>query len=203
MTKGDAIVATGVGQHQMWAMQWYPCTSPKNFLTSGGLGTMGYGFPAAIGARFANPDKIVICIDGDGSFQMTMSELATIVHENAKVIIVIINNYFLGMVRQWQELFYKERFSASNLTTKGADTKSDGFPAAGSLPYLPDFVKFVDAYGVKGVRIFKNEEVEGAVKEALASKGSFLIEAMISPDEKVFPMVPAGAGLDEIIVDMA
>jgi acetolactate synthase-1/2/3 large subunit len=106
-------------------------------------------------------------------------------------------------VRQWQELFYKERFSASNLTTNGADTEKSGFPEAGSLKYLPDFVKFVDAYGVKGVRIFKNEEVEGAIKEALASKGSFLIEAMISPDEKVFPMVPAGAGLDDIIVDMA
>ncbi len=203
LTKGEAIVATGVGQHQMWAMQWYQAKYPKTFLTSGGLGTMGFGFPSAIGARFANPDRVVVCIDGDGSFQMTMSELATIVHENVKVIIIVINNYFLGMVRQWQELFYKERFSASNLTTNGADTEKSGFPEAGSLKYLPDFVKFVDAYGVKGVRIFKNEEVEGAIKEALASKGSFLIEAMISPDEKVFPMVPAGAGLDDIIVDMA
>ncbi len=203
LTKGEAIVATGVGQHQMWAMQWYQCKTPKNFLTSGGLGTMGFGFPSAIGARFANPERIVVCIDGDGSFQMTMSELATIVHENVKVIIIVINNYFLGMVRQWQELFYKERFSASNLTTHGHDTEKDGFPEAGSLKYLPDFVKFVDAYGVKGKRIFKNEEVEGAIKEALAAKGPFLIEAMISPDEKVFPMVPAGAGLDEIIVDMA
>lgn len=203
LTKGEAIVATGVGQHQMWAMQWYAAKSPKQFLTSGGLGTMGFGFPASIGARFANPDKVVVCIDGDGSFQMTMSELATIVHENVKVIIIVINNYFLGMVRQWQELFYKERFSGSNLTTKGADNKKDGFPEAGSIKYIPDFVKFVDAYGVKGVRIFKNSEVEGAIKEALASKGSFLIEAMISPEEKVFPMVPSGAGLDEIIVDMA
>lgn len=203
LTKGEAIVATGVGQHQMWSMQWYAAKSPKHFLTSGGLGTMGFGFPAAIGAKFANPKKIVVCIDGDGSFQMTMSELATIVHENVKVIIIVINNYFLGMVRQWQELFYKERFSASNLTTNGADTEKSGFPEAGSLKYLPDFVKFVDAYGIKGKRIFKNEEVEGAIKEALASDTSFLIEAMISPEEKVFPMVPAGAGLDDIIVDMA
>jgi acetolactate synthase-1/2/3 large subunit len=203
LTKGEAIVATGVGQHQMWAMQWYAAKSPKNFLTSGGLGTMGYGFPASIGAKFANPNQVVVCIDGDGSFQMTMSELATVVHEGVKVIIIVINNYFLGMVRQWQELFYKERFSASNLTTKGADTKADGFPEAGSIDYVPDFVKFVDAYGVKGLRIFKNEEVEGAIKQALESKNSFLIEAMISPEEKVFPMVPAGAGLDEIIVDMA
>jgi acetolactate synthase-1/2/3 large subunit len=203
LTKGEAIVATGVGQHQMWAMQWYPCKSPKNFLTSGGLGTMGYGFPAAIGAKFANPKQVVICIDGDGSFQMTMAELATIVHENVKVIIVVINNYFLGMVRQWQELFYKERFSASNLTSTGDNTTASGKPEAGSLKYLPDFVKFVDAYGVKSARIFKNEEVEGAIQQALAASGPFLIEAMISPEEKVFPMVPAGAGLDEIIVDMA
>jgi acetolactate synthase-1/2/3 large subunit len=181
LTKGEAIVATGVGQHQMWAMQWYPCKSPKNFLTSGGLGTMGYGFPAAIGAKFANPDQVVICIDGDGSFQMTMAELATIVHENVKVIIVVINNYFLGMVRQWQELFYKERFSASNLTSTGDNTTASGKPAAGSIKYLPDFVKFVDAYGVKSARIFKNEDVEGAIKEALAAKGPFLIEALISP----------------------
>lgn len=203
LTKGNAIVSTGVGQHQMWAMQWYACKSPKNFLTSGGLGTMGFGFPASIGAKFANPDKVVVCIDGDGSFQMTMTELATAVHEGVKVIIIVINNYFLGMVRQWQELFYKERFSASNLTTNGADTKKDGFAPAGSLDYIPNFVKLVDAYGLKGVRIFKNEEVEGAIKQALESKQSFLIEAMISPEEKVFPMVPAGAGLDDIIVDMA
>lgn len=198
MTKGQAIVATGVGQHQMWAMQWYPCLSPKNFLTSGGLGTMGYGYPAAIGAKFANPDKTVVCIDGDGSFQMTMSEMATAVTEGAKVIVIVINNYFLGMVRQWQELFYKERYSASNLVDR---TKKD-IDMSG-LAYIPDFVKFASAYGVKAKRIFKNDEVQQTLKEALESDESFVIEAMISPEEKVFPMVPAGAGLDDIIVDMA
>lgn len=203
LTKGDAIVTTGVGQHQMWAMQWYPCLSPKNFLTSGGLGTMGYGFPAAIGAKFANPDKVVVCIDGDGSFQMTMSEMATAVLEGVKVIVIVINNYFLGMVRQWQELFYKERYSASNLTTMGSDANGNGRPDPKTLQYIPDFVKFAAAYGLKGVRIDKNEDVVAALKQALASKDSFLIEAIISPEEKVFPMVPAGAGLDEIIVDMA
>jgi acetolactate synthase-1/2/3 large subunit len=197
-TKGQAILSTGVGQHQMWAMQWYPCLSPKNFLTSGGLGTMGFGYPAAIGAKFANPDKPVICIDGDGSFQMTMSEMATAVTEGAKVIVIVINNYFLGMVRQWQELFYKERYSASNLV----DREKKDLDVSG-LSYIPDFVKFASAYGVKSKRIFKNEEVAAAIKEALASDESFVIEAMISPEEKVFPMVPAGAGLDEIIVDMA
>ncbi|MFN0117876.1 MAG: biosynthetic-type acetolactate synthase large subunit [Elusimicrobiota bacterium] len=203
ITKGSAIVTTGVGQHQMWAMQWYACKSPKNFLTSGGLGTMGYGFPASIGAKFANPDKVVVCIDGDGSFQMTMTELATSVHEGVKVIIIVINNYFLGMVRQWQELFYKERFSASNLTANGSSLEAKVDMDTTKLKYLPDFVKFVDAYGAKGVRIFKNEEVASAIEAALKSDKSFLIEAMISPEEKVFPMIPSGAGLDEIIVDMA
>ena len=203
LTKGEAIISTGVGQHQMWAMQWYQCKTPKNFLTSGGLGTMGFGFPAALGAKFANPKKIVVCIDGDGSFQMTMSELATAVHEGQKVIVIVINNYFLGMVRQWQELFYKERYSASNLTTNGADTKTPGDFKVGDFEYIPNFVKIFEAYGLKSRRIFKNEEVEGALKDALASEKSFLIEAMISPEEKVFPMVPAGAGLDDIIVDMA
>ncbi len=195
LTKGTAIMATGVGQHQMWAMQWYQCKSPKSFLTSGGLGTMGFGFPAALGAKYANPDREVICIDGDGSFQMTMSELATAVHDGKKVIIVVINNYFLGMVRQWQQLFYKERFSSSNLSTNGEKSKEP--------VYIPDFVKFAAAYDVEGIRIFKNDDVAGAVERALKSKKSVLIEAMISPEEKVFPMVPAGAGLDDIIVDMA
>ena len=203
LTKGNAIIATGVGQHQMWAMQWYPCLSPKNFLTSGGLGTMGYGYPAAIGAKFANPDKTVVCIDGDGSFQMTMNEMATAVHEGVKVIVVVVNNYYLGMVRQWQELFYKERYSGSNLTEKGSHSSNNHLPDAGKIPYIPDFIKFADAYGVKGIRLFKNEDVKSAIEVALASKESFLIEAMISPEEKVFPMIPAGAGLDEIIVDMA
>jgi acetolactate synthase-1/2/3 large subunit len=203
-TQGEAIISTGVGQHQMWAMQWYSCKYPKSFLTSGGLGTMGYGYPAAVGAKFGNPGKTVICIDGDGSFQMTMTELATAVTEGVSVIIVIVNNYYLGMVRQWQELFYKQRFSASNLTAQGSDASGNGgAPANKELDYIPNFVKLADAYGVKGLRIFKNADVEGAIKQALASKNSFLIEAMISPEEKVFPMVPAGAGLDEIIVDMA
>jgi acetolactate synthase-1/2/3 large subunit len=149
-----------------------------------------------LGAKFANPDRPVVCIDGDGSFQMTMTELGTAVNEGKKVIIIVINNYFLGMVRQWQELFYKERFSGSNLSV-------DGTLEAKKPEYIPDFVKFVAAYGVEGIRIFKNEDVAGAIERALKSKNSVLIEAMISPEEKVFPMVPAGAGLDDIIVDMA
>lgn len=199
LTNGDAILATGVGQHQMWSMQWYQCRRPRFFLTSGGLGTMGFGFPAAIGAKFANPDRPVVCVDGDGCFQMTMSEMATAVQEGVKVIVVIFNNYYLGMVRQWQELFYKERYSASNLSRKNTRDAAEEKPG----PYIPDFVKFAAAYGVQGIRIFKNEDVKGAIEAALASKSSVIIEAMISPEEKVFPMVPAGAGLDDIIVDMA
>lgn len=203
ITKGEAIVATGVGQHQMWAMQWYQCKRPRHYLTSGGLGTMGYGFPAALGAKFGNPDKTVVCFDGDGSFQMTMSELATSIHEKKKVIIVIINNFFLGMVRQWQEMFYKERYSSSDLSAVADGSSKKTKPDMNKMTYLPDFIKIAEAHGATGTRIFKNKEVESAIKKALDAKQTFIIEAMISPDEKVFPMVPAGAGLDEIIVDMA
>ncbi|MCB4756747.1 MAG: biosynthetic-type acetolactate synthase large subunit [Elusimicrobia bacterium] len=198
ITKGEAIVSTGVGQNQMWTMQWYQCMTPRSFLTSGGLGTMGYGFPAAIGAKFGNPDRPVVCIDGDGSFQMTMTEMATAVHEGIKVIVIVLNNYSLGMVRQWQELFYKGRFSASDLLAMHGNDKDKS-----KLTYIPDFIKWAEAYGVKGIRVTKNEEIEDALKEALAAKTSVIIEAMVAPEEKVFPMVPGGASLDDIIVDMA
>jgi acetolactate synthase-1/2/3 large subunit len=203
LTKGDAIVATGVGQHQMWAMQWYNARSPRRFLTSGGLGTMGYGFPAAIGARFGNPGQTVVCIDGDGSFQMTMPEMATAIHEKIKVIVIVVNNYYLGMVRQWQELFYKERFSGSSLVSEGGKAYKDKEPDQSKIKYIPDFVKFAEVYGALGLRITKNSEAEPAIQQALKFNGPVIIDAMIPTDEKVFPMVPAGAGLDEIIVDMA
>ncbi len=203
LTHGEAVVATGVGQHQMWAMQWYPCKNPRQFLTSGGLGTMGYGFPAALGATFGVTDKPVVCFDGDGSFQMTMTELGTAVQEKKKVIIVVINNYYLGMVRQWQELFYKQRFSGSNLSYFKDENSHKVHPDLKKLDYIPDFIKIAHAYGLKAVRIYKDEEIAGALKKAMASDKTFLIEAMISPGEKVWPMVPAGASLDETIVDMA
>ncbi len=203
LTKGEAIITTGVGQHQMWAMQWYPCKSPRHFLTSGGLGTMGYGFPSAIGAKLANPKKDVICIDGDGSFQMTMPELATAVHEKVKVVVIILNNYYLGMVRQWQELFYKERFSASCLVVEGGKRDKDNEPDPRKIKYIPDFQKLADVYGILGMRITKKEEVVPALEKALKSELPVILDIVIHPEEKVFPMVPAGAGLDEIIVDMA
>lgn len=202
LTKGEAIITTGVGQHQMWAMQWYPCRYPRHFLTSGGLGTMGYGFPSALGAKLACPQKEVICIDGDGSFQMTMSEMATAIHEKIKVIVLVINNYYLGMVRQWQELFYNERFS-SCLTAESGKRNKTNEPDPRTLKYIPDFVKFAEAYGALGLRIHKNEEVLPTLERALKSKVPVVIDCIIHPEEKVFPMVPAGAGLDEIIVDMA
>jgi acetolactate synthase-1/2/3 large subunit len=205
LTQGNAIVATGVGQHQMWTMQWYPCNEPRHFLTSGGLGTMGYGFPAALGAKFAHPEKTVVCIDGDGSFQMTASELTTSTREKRPVLVVIINNYFLGMVRQWQELFYHERFSSSCLTAEGGKAGKDSQPDPAKVPYLPDFVKLAEAHGALGLRVTKKEDFTASLERALQEvrERTVVMDVVIDPSEKVFPMVPAGAGLDEIIVDMA
>jgi acetolactate synthase I/II/III large subunit len=205
LTKGDAIVSTGVGQHQMWAMQWYPCNGPRQFLTSGGLGTMGYGFPAAIGAKFAYPDKTVVCIDGDGCFQMTACELTTATMEKRPVLVIIINNYFLGMVRQWQELFYKERFSSSCLTSEGGNASKNSQPNPAEVPYVPDFVKLAEAHGAVGIRVTQKTQLTSALERALeeVKHRTVVMDVVIEPAEKVFPMVPAGAGLDEIIVDMA
>jgi len=205
LTKGDAIVTTGVGQHQMWAMQWYWCNKPRHFLTSGGLGTMGYGYPAALGAKFAFPEKTVVCIDGDGSFQMTACELATATMEKCPVIIVIINNYFLGMVRQWQELFYDKRYTSISLTSKAGKADKDEQFKPQDHAYIPDFAKLAEAHGALGLRVMKKDEVTPALERALqeVKTRTVLLDVYISPDEKVFPMVPAGKGLDEIIVDMA
>ncbi len=205
LTKGDAIVATGVGQHQMWAMQWYNCNEPRQFLTSGGLGTMGYGFPAALGAKFAFPDKTVVCIDGDGCFQMTACELTTATMEKTPVLVIILNNYFLGMVRQWQELFYKERYSSSSLASEGGSAAKDTQPDPSKVPYVPDFVKLAEAHGGVGIRVTEKGQLTSALERALqeVKHRTVVMDVVIEPAEKVFPMVPAGAGLDEIIVDMA
>jgi acetolactate synthase-1/2/3 large subunit len=205
LTQGDAIVTTGVGQHQMWAMQWYWCNKPRRFLTSGGLGTMGYGFPAAIGAKMAFPDKTVVCIDGDASFQMTACELTTSTMEKSPILVLIINNYFLGMVRQWQELFYEKRFSSSNMTDKGGLSQTAGQMDPSKAVYIPDFVKLAEAHGARGIRVTAKGQVTGALEEALkeVKKRTVVLDVYIDPEEKVFPMVPAGKGLDEIIVDMA
>lgn len=174
MSEGKAIVATDVGQHQMWAAQYYHFDRPNRWLTSGGLGTMGYGLPAAIGAQFAKTDELVVCVTGDGSFQMCIQELATIRAYNLGVKILLLNNGFLGMVRQWQELFYEERFSESE------------------WHYNPDFIKLAEAYGIKGKRIVKPNEIESGLEFMLADRESCILEVVIPAEEKVFPMIAAG-----------
>jgi acetolactate synthase-1/2/3 large subunit len=178
----DAIVTTGVGQHQMWAAQFYRFTQPRTWLTSGGLGTMGYCLPSALGAQVAYPDRLVIGIDGDGSFQMTSHELATAVQYQLPVKIVILNNHYLGMVRQWQELFYNKRYSHSYLGT------------------IPDYVKLAEAYGAQGFRATKPHEVFPTLQQAFATPGPVVAEVVIDADEKVYPMVPAGAALREMVL---
>ncbi len=181
LTKGDAFITTEVGQNQMWAAQFYKFDKPRTFITSGGLGTMGFGFPAAIGVQLAHPNKLVIDIAGDGSIQMNIQELATAVLNKLPVKVVILNNRYLGMVRQWQELFYGERYSHTYLDV------------------APDFVKLAESYGAVGLRATKPSEVEPVLKEAFSIKMPVFIDMIVDWKEKVFPMVPAGASLDQMI----
>jgi acetolactate synthase-1/2/3 large subunit len=177
----DAIIVTEVGQHQMWAAQFFKYSKPRTFLTSGGLGTMGYGFPAAMGAKVGRPDKTVINIAGDGSFQMNSQELATVVQNDIPVVNVILNNGYLGMVRQWQELFYDRRYSYTFIK--------------GSV----DFVKLAEAYGALGLRAEKPSEVRPAIEEAVRSGRPAVVEVIVECEANVYPMVPAGAAINEII----
>ena len=202
VTNGEAIITTEVGQNQMWAAQYYPYDKPRTFLSSGGLGTMGYGFPAAIGAKIAVPQRPVFDIAGDGSIQMNIQELATAVLNKIGVKIVILNNSFLGMVRQWQELFYNKRYSQTCLARK-KDCPKICLPDGKCHYYTPDFVKLAEAYGAKGIRITKSKDVKGALKEALKTPGPVVMEFIINKEENVFPMVPAGASLKQIIGGMA
>ncbi len=188
----DAIVATEVGQNQMWAGMYYQFKDPRTWLTSGGLGTMGYGFPAAIGAQKGNPDKRVIDIAGDGSIQMNIQELVTAVHEKLPVIIAVLNNGYLGMVRQWQELFHEKRYSSTCLD-----------PADPNCPtYIPDFVTLAQAYSAIGFRVRNIEEAKAALKKAKETTDRpIIIEFLIEKEANVYPMVPPGAGLNEMVLD--
>jgi len=176
----DCIVVTDVGQNQMWAAQYFTREKPYTLVTSGGLGTMGFGLPAAIGAKFARPDAEVWCISGDGGFQMTQAELQTLKQEGLKVNIVILNNGYLGMVRQWQELFFSRNYSGTPITS-------------------PDFVKLAEAHGLTGLRITQRSEIEAAIRKAQETEGSVVLEFKIEREDMVFPMVPTGAGLHEMI----
>ena len=182
ITNGDAIIATEVGQHQMWVAQFYSFTKPRTLLTSGGLGTMGYGFPASVGAQFAFPDKKVIAVAGDASLQMNIQELATVVANKLPIKVVILNNRYLGMVRQWQELFYNNNYSSTNMEAQ------------------PDFVKLAEAYGAEGYRIEKAEDMRAVLEKALASPNPAFIDVVVEREENVYPIVPAGAALDEMLL---
>jgi acetolactate synthase-1/2/3 large subunit len=181
ITKGEAIVCTEVGQNQMWAAQHYLCRHPRQFITSGGLGTMGFGFPAAIGAQVARPDALVVDIAGDGSFQMTLQELATAVQCNLPVKVCILNNQYLGMVRQWQELFWNKHYSHTCMEAQ------------------PDFVKLAEAYGAEGYRAEKPEELEEVLRAGLASDRPAVIDIRVKREANVFPMIPAGGSVHDMM----
>ena len=183
-TQSKAIITTEVGQNQMWTAQWYKFLYPRTLISSGGLGTMGFGFPAAMGAKIGCPEKIVFDIAGDGSIQMNIQELATCVCNKINVKVAILNNGYLGMVRQWQELFYKKRYSYTCL-------------------HNPDFVKLAEAYGGVGIRVTKKEEVRPAIEKAIATDNVVFIDFLVEPEENVFPMVPAGEAINKIIDGLA
>ncbi|MFV0350159.1 MAG: biosynthetic-type acetolactate synthase large subunit [Halodesulfovibrio sp.] len=182
LTKGEAILTTEVGQNQMWTAQFYKFRKPRTLLTSGGLGTMGYGLPAAIGAQMAFPDKLVIDIAGDGSIQMNSQELMTAVCNRLPVKIVILNNGFLGMVRQWQELFYQRNYCNTCMDAQ------------------PDFVKLAEAYGASGYRVTEESQLESVLKEAFSNPNTCIVDVHVEKEENVYPMVPAGASLEEMLL---
>lgn len=195
LTKGNAIVCTEVGQHQMWAAHFWKFDNPRRFLSSGGLGTMGYGFPAALGAQAAFPKKLVVDIAGDGSIQMNMQELTTAVYENLPVKVIILNNGYLGMVRQWQDMFYKKNYSGTDLRAPEKIRKN--------IPYLPDFVKMAEAFSATGLRATRVDEVLPTLQKMVETPGPVFAEFIVESEENVYPMIPAGAGVRQMMGGMA
>ncbi len=182
LTKGDAIITTEVGQHQMWAAQFYRFNKARRWITSGGLGTMGFGFPAAIGAAFAYPDATVVDIAGDGSFQMTLQELAVVKQHNLNVKVIILNNKFLGMVKQWQDLFFDKRYAST------------------AIPAQPDFVKLAEAYGINGFRAETPKDATKTLEEVFRTKEPCVVDLVVDPEEHVYPMVPAGGSAKDMVL---
>ena len=182
LTKGDAIIVSDVGQHQMWLAQFYKFKRPRSWINSGGLGTMGFGFPAAMGAKFAKPDELVIAVCGDGSFQMNFQELATAVENNMDLKIIVFNNQHHGMVRQWQTMFFESNYSASKFEV------------------LPDFVKLAEAFGAKGMKATRPEEVEATLKEGINTEGIVVMEIVVDPTEMVYPMIAPGGAMNDMIM---
>jgi acetolactate synthase-1/2/3 large subunit len=180
-TEGDAIITSDVGQHQMWAAQYYNFAKPRRWINSGGLGTMGFGLPAAIGAKVAMPDEQVVCLAGDGSLIMNVQEFATAVAHDIPVKVFLMNNGYFGMVRQWQELFWEERYSSVEMGPS------------------PDWSKLAEAFGATGMRVEDQGEVEGAMRDALAAEGPVLLDVAVSPKENCYPMIPAGAAARDMV----
>ena len=198
----EAIVVKDVGQHQMFTTQYLELTEKKQLLTSGGLGTMGYGFPGAIGAQLGNPDTPVIAISGDGGMQMNIQEFATAVGQELPLILCVFNNNYLGMVRQWQKLFYGKRYSMTCLRARKSCEGKCGTPECECPPYTPDFVKLAESYGAKGIRVFKPEEIKEAFEEARKNtKTPTLIEFIMDPEDLVYPMIKPGGTLEEMLMD--
>ncbi|PTW02760.1 acetolactate synthase large subunit [Halanaerobium saccharolyticum] len=200
LTEGDAVITAGVGQHQMWAAQYYKYSKPRTFISSGGLGTMGYGFPAAIGAKLANPEREVFALVGDGSFQMNIQELATAAKNRVAVKIILFNNQYLGMVRQWQELFYDKRYSATCLRRQADCPPKCSEPNENCPEIIPDFIQVAKGYGIKGETITERKDIKSALENAIKSDSAYILNFMIEEEENVFPMVSAGGSLKEMIL---
>lgn len=203
VTNGECIIATDVGQNQMWTAQHYKFSRPRQFLSSGGLGTMGFGLPAAIGAQFAFPDKLVVCVAGDGGIQMNIQELAVCANEGIPVKIIVLNNQYLGMVRQWQHLFYDKNYSFTYLGHNEKCGTDGKHPREIGFQYYPDFVKLAEAYGAVGYRVTQKDDVEATLKEAFATPKCVLMEFIVEPLQKVYPMIPGGGSIKQMILGPA